>query len=328
MKLNRLSRLVKLLGALHSGSGRNAESLADHCGVGRRTIFRDLAALRDAGVPLEFDEHNQRHRIRGDYYLPAASFTAEEALALVALCYELGERVPFMTAAASAALKLESVIPQRLRDHVRLSAPAVRMRLEPNNLLVGRDGLFPQLVEAINARRCVRIRYDSLTEWEVIATRLSPYRLLFSRRSWYVVGRSSLHRETRTFNVGRILELTALNDRFQFPRGFTLDRYLRNAWHLIPEPGPDRQVVVRFDKQVAQNVAEVAWHKTQQMRPLPEGKLEYRVTVSGLQEISWWILGYGDRAEVLEPAELRDIIAQRARGMLAKYDPPVVEQGG
>ena len=314
---------MKLLGALHGGNGRNAESLSDYCGVSRRTIFRDLAALRDAGVPLEFDEHNQRHRIRGDYYLPAASFTAEEALALVALCYELGERVPFMTAAASAALKLESVIPQRLRDHVRLSAPAVRMRLEPNNLLVGREALFPQLIDAINGRRCVRIRYDSLTEWEVITTRLSPYRLLFCRRSWYVVGRSSLHRETRTFNVGRILELTALNDRFQFPRGFTLDRYLRNAWYLIPEPGPDRQVVVRFDQQVAQNVAEVAWHKTQQTLVLPDGKLEFRVTVSGIQEISWWILGYGDRAEVVEPVELRTAIAQHARRMVAMYENPL-----
>ena len=109
----------------------------------------------------------------------------------------------------------------------------------------------------------VRIRYRSLSERQEISTRLSPYRLLFSRRSWYVIGRSSLHRATRTFNLGRIRSIEMLEDRYRVPRGFSIERYLRNAWHLIPEPGPDREVVVRFSPMVAQNVAEVLWHKTQ-----------------------------------------------------------------
>ena len=125
--------------------------------------------------------------------------------------------------------------------------------------------VYEQLLEAIADRRSVRIRYDSLAEEKGIVTRLSPYRLLFSRRSWYVVGRSSLHRATRTFNLGRILQMEPLDDHYQIPRGFSIDRYLRNAWHLIPEQGRDREVVVRFSKLVAQNVAEVDWHKTQRL---------------------------------------------------------------
>ena len=84
----------------------------------------------------------------------------------------------------------------------------------------------------------MRIRYRSLNEGEEIRTKLNPYRLFFSRRSWYVVGRSSLHRATRTFNLGRIAEIELLDDRYQIPRGFSIERFLRNAWHLIPEPGP------------------------------------------------------------------------------------------
>jgi predicted DNA-binding transcriptional regulator YafY len=165
----------------------------------------------------------------------------------------------------------------------------------------------------------VRIRYQSLTEWKEICTRLEPYRLLFSRRSWYVIGRSSLHRSRRTFNVGRIRKLEVLDDTFQIPRRFSVDRYLRNAWHLIPEPGRDSRVLVRFSKQVAQNVAEVVWHKTQQTSEREDGTLDFRVTVSGLNEISWWILGYGDQAEVLEPPELRRLIAERAMRMAERY---------
>ncbi len=166
----------------------------------------------------------------------------------------------------------------------------------------------------------MRIEYDSFSDREMIRTKLSPYRLLFSRRSWYVFGRSSFHRQMRTFNVGRISRLEPLEERFQFPRGFSIERQLRNAWHLIPEAGPDQEVVVRFEKLVAKNVAEVTWHKTQRLVWLDDGRLDFHVTVSGINEISWWILGYGDQAEVLEPAALRQLIERRCRELVKRYD--------
>ena len=93
-----------------------------------------------------------------------------------------------------------------------------------------------------------------------------------------------------------------------------------NAWSMIPDSGPDQEVVVRFQKQVAQNVAEVVWHKTQQLEFLDDGSLEYRASVSGLDEIAWWILGYGDQAEVLKPAKLRTLVAGRISKMQAIYN--------
>ena len=107
---------------------------------------------------------------------------------------------------------------------------------------------------------------------------------------------------------------------FALPRSFDLDRHLGNAWHLIPSAGRDSHVIVRFKSLVARNVAEVIWHKTQRTKLLADGSMEFRVTVSGLNEIAWWILGYGDQAEVLQPAKLRRLIAQRARNMAAMYN--------
>jgi hypothetical protein len=78
-------------------------------------------------------------------------------------------------------------------------------------------------------------------------------------------------------------------------------------------------VVVRFSRKVAQNVAEVAWHKTQRLEFRADGSLDFHVTVSGLGEISWWILGYGDQAEVVQPPELRRIVAGHAARMIEKY---------
>jgi proteasome accessory factor B len=142
---------------------------------------------------------------------------------------------------------------------------------------------------------------------------------LFSRRSWYVIGRSSIHRAARTFNLSRIRQHEMLEQSYQIPRGFSLNRYLRNAWHMIPEPGLDREICVRFSAMVADNVAEIRWHKTQQLSRNEDGSLDFRAKVSGIREISWWILGYGDQAEVLAPPELRRLVAQRAEATLGKY---------
>lgn len=77
---------------------------------------------------------------------------------------------------------------------------------------------------------------------------------------------------------------------------------------------------IRFQPRVARNVAEVLWHATQRTQFNGDGSLEYEVTVSGLEEISWWILGYGAEAEVVAPAELRDIVARQAQALLKLYD--------
>jgi predicted DNA-binding transcriptional regulator YafY len=321
MNLTKIHRLLQLIGLLQAGRGYNADALAQACGVSRRTVFRDVDLLRQSGVPVAFDEAQQCYRIPGACLLPPTNFTPEEALALLVLCHELGNDrgLPFLGPARSAAVKLESALPSRLREQLRQVTSAVHIQPPPNNPLEGRQPVYEQLLGAIADRHSVRIRYQSLKEQKEIVTRLSPYRLFFSRRSWYVVGRSSVHRSKRTFNLGRISQLDPLDDHFEVPRGFSLERYLGNAWHMIPERGRDRQVVVRFNELVAQNVAEVHWHKTQRLKFHDNGKLDFHATVSGLNEISWWILGYGDQAEVLHPPDLRRLVGQRAKRMAEIY---------
>lgn len=256
-------------------------------------------------------------------YLPPTDFTLEESLAILTLCYELAgseSGVPFHEAARSASLKLASNLPQQLREQLNDVTQTLTIRLDSHNPIEGGRPVYEQFVQAISKRRCVRIEYQSLTEWEDIGTVVMPYRVLFIRRSWYVIGRSTLHREVRTFNMARVLSAETLDRSYKIPPRFSLERYLGNAWHLIKEPGRSQQVVVRFQKMVAHNVAEVRWHKTQKVRWNEDGTMDFSVTVAGLNEISWWILGYGDQAEVLKPAKLRKLLADRIRGMTQTYE--------
>ena len=321
MNLKRIPRLLKLLQILQSGTGLRAEGLAEMCRVSRRTIFRDLDSLRAGGVPLEFDSEHDSYFIPSAFFLPPTNFTAEEALAIIALVGKIttGDRLPFSEPARQAALKLESSLPTSLRRDVRSVVRRIQIDMNQVNTLEGKDAIYQRLVSSIEERRVVRIKYGSLSEWETINTKLWPYHLLFSRRSWYVIGKSSLHRQIRTFNVGRIVELEILKQKYSIPNKFNLERHFGNAWHMIPDGGADSRVVVRFQSLVAHNVAEVLWHKTQQIEWLEDGRMDFTVQVSGFNEIAWWILGYGDQAEVLQPLKLRRLLARRVANMHRLY---------
>lgn len=109
------------------------------------------------------------------------------------------------------------------------------------------------------------------------------------------------------FNLSRIKQLEVLEDQFVIPPRFSVEQFLGNAWHLIREPR-DVAVRVRFHPRVAQNVAEVRWHRTQGLTWNADGSLDFTATVAGLSEFSWWLLGYGSYVEALEPVELRELL--------------------
>jgi predicted DNA-binding transcriptional regulator YafY len=322
MNVRRITRLLKLLQMLHSGAAQNIVGLAKACGVSRRTAFRDIEALRAAGMPIVFDSDLDRYSISNSYYLPPLNLTPQEALSLIALAEELGQsdRMPFYEPARSAALKLEKSLSPSLRRRVRAFRSAIHIHPSPVQNLGDKRAIFQQLVDARTTQHVVRIEYSSNSSQRPTITKLRPYKLRFCRHSWYVIGRSSVHRSVKAFNLTRIRTLEVLEESFSLPRGFSIKRYLKNAWLLSPAPGPDEDIVVRFSPMVAYNVAEMRWHKTQQLEFQKDGSLVFRAQVSGLNEIIWWILAYGDQAEVLWPDRLRQLVAQRAKNMVAVYD--------
>src|SRR3954465_6812242 len=110
MNLTRLRRLLRLVALLQAGRGYNANALALECEVSRRTIFRDLEVLRQAGVPVDFNDQEVSYRIPGRYLTGDVRFNHREALALAVFCNDLGaaDAIPFQTAAKSAFLKLHT----------------------------------------------------------------------------------------------------------------------------------------------------------------------------------------------------------------------------
>lgn len=282
-------------------------------------MFRDLESLKRAGVPVHFDKPNRRYRIDSAHFLPPTNLTINEALAVLLLAAD-GTRlssVPLQRYARDAAAKIETSLPAAMQEQLAELKEGVSVRPDAVNPLAGKDETYDQLLNASHQRHRVVIAYDCQTEFDSFETTLDVYHLMFHLRSWYVIGRSSRHGEIRTFNVGRIASVQATDEEFTVPRSFSVTSYLGKAWRIIP--GPEYDVHLRFEPLVASNVREVLWHPTQRCESREDGGLDYYATVSGLSEIVWWILGYGDQVEVLSPYRLRKVVAERTRRAAAKY---------
>lgn len=340
-------RLIALLKMMTQTPGTPAY-FANALDVDERTIRRYVQQLRDAGFPIVADKATGRLELASDYGVPPIEFTEREALAILVLFHEAGERLDgnLFASLQGAAAKLASTLSPTLLDFVEATrvrvamkrgavdesstrSPATKTETKTTNDNLnwnvsastgdGRDGFFDEIFEACLSRRPFEARYQGPTG-PTLTTTVHPYAVFYSR-AWYVVGYSALHRETRTFKIARFASVEPSDAKFLENLNFSLESYFGDAWRFIRGPRTHR-VVVRFSEKVGTNVAEVRWHKTQQTRVFPDGSAELEFRVAGLTEIIWWILGYGAEAEVLEPPELREMVAEHARRVLERLENP------
>jgi len=328
MEISRLYRLLALITLLRSGRKYNAEDLSRELKVSRRTIFRDLNGLSAAGIPYFFDEETGSYSINQAFFLPAVNLTLDEALGLLLATRKMIGHVPLplFQHASRGAIKIESSLPPMIQDHCGSMMGRVDVRWPPTADDRSLDEKFRILRTAVNKQRKVFMKYESLFEagnrnplGKTIETKLSPYRLVFFNRAWYVIGLSSMHNAVRTFKVARIAAAEVLEEMFADRPDFSLEHHLGDAWMMIPE-GEKYEVELVFSPKTARNVAEVRWHKSQECEFLDDGSLRFTVTVDGYREIAWWILGYGAEVRVVKPRILADHIRSIAAKMVQLYD--------
>jgi len=320
MNVSRVHRLLRLITLLQGGRNYSAADLAGELEVSKRTVYRDLNMLELAHIPYYFDPDTGGYRISGHFFLPPINLTLAEALSMLAMSGRIAGagNIPILGHGARAAVKLEGALPHTIRGYVGSVLDKMRVSLGPLADHDGLDSQFDTLSGAVVDRRICVMSYHSVYEKKTIRLEIKPLKLLFMGRAWYLIAYSKMHRETRTFKLSRIEKIAVTQRVFTKPRDLDLDGHFGNAWSMIPE-GKEYRVHLRFTPRVATNVSEVRWHKTQKTSVRDDGSLDYRVTVDGLGEITWWILGYGDEVEVISPVKLRKSVIGVARSVLSKY---------
>ena len=316
MKGSRLGRMFHIVTALQSGQNNRVDNLVEMHNLSRRTIFRDLKELKEIGIPYNYDAKTDSYSIDPGFFLPPINLNRQEAMGLLILAYKVRNHIklPFKNATLLAAMKVENNLHAEIKRYCNVALPNISINPDPKAATDSLDKIFAQLLEAILRERVTNIRYYSPREQKSIAIDLSPYHLVYNDHSWYVLGKSGLHKTIRAFRLNRIKELTPLDKCFIKDEKFDIGEYLGRAWSMLPE-GRLYNIKLRFSPQVARDVAEVQWHDTQRVTFEDDSSAIIEFRVDGLNEITWWILGYGDQVQVLAPRILREKIIKIAQNM-------------
>jgi predicted DNA-binding transcriptional regulator YafY len=287
-----------------------AEDLAATFEVSVRTIYRDVEALCETGVPVVATP-GKGYRLLDGYFLPPVSFTADEA-ALLLLGGELvRDRVdPELRKAAEEALrKLASVLPAEGREGVEQRRQGLafgRMGTRPDDerLMLAR--------RALEERRVVRLLYHAFRRGEPEPRDVEPTRLVFLRDTWYLAGYCRLRQGPRIFRLDRI-------DRFD-----VLDEQFVPAARHAASPTHERDLTAYPVARVRFDDAAVRWVREQQpyvflREEAGTGGPEFVYAVRDEQELVGWLLSWGRAVEVLEPGWLGVRLAAEARAILVRH---------
>lgn len=322
MSMDRVSRILQLIVYLQGRQPLTSMELMERLEVSRRTLFRDLKMLEMAGIPY-YHEAGRGYRMGKGYFLPPVSLTVPETLGLMLLGKATLARkgAPMVQATVSAIAKLTATVPDEIRQACMDMLSQVTVdhgaHLDDNQ----EAQHYLNLGRCIDEGRCCKVRYTSPVEPEPLEMRLEPYALHFAARAWYVMGYCDCFDEVRMLKLGRIASLEMMGRLFVKPKNFSPMDKIGQAWHLIPE-GRMYHVELLFSAKVAMNVVETRWHASQQHETFEDGSCRVTFDVDGLGEIAWWICGYADQVEVVNPPALRRRVSQMLAKALAKYNEP------
>jgi len=317
-KRDRVARLARVANLLKAHpEGIRAEDIGVRLGISKRTAYRDLTALGgELSLPTWSD--GGLWGILDAAFLPPLKLTTSEAMA-VFLAARLMVRYAdkYDPDLASAFEKLSEGLPAPLTEHVARSLDVLQR--------AARVPAFADHVHALTKawaeRRVVEIDYEAARYEGRTPTMqhriVRPYLIEPSTQTHalYLIGLDEGQAGLRTFKIERIRSVTVTPRTFERPEGGSIEALMQRAWDIIADQ-PPVTVAVRFVPSVAGRVAETIWHPSQKVEPQADGSLIWRATVSGTIEVRLWILSWGDEAEVLEPAALReDIVATLRRGL-------------
>jgi predicted DNA-binding transcriptional regulator YafY len=304
--MNRTDRLFAITVLLQGRRRLRARDLAGEFGVTIRTIYRDVAALSESGVPI-VSLPGQGYELMAGFTLPPLALTLDEAIALALgsrlLAAQARGRLP--SASRGALDKIVAVLPDATREQVNRLTEIVDFFA----LRQGIDLDDPRLLllqDAIAARRAVRLRYHSYSRDEVTERVVEPARLSYSG-AWYLSGWCRLRAGPRDFRIERIDRLDLLDETF--PR--------REAATTPPEPLTAR---VRFDGAVVRWVRERQHYAFVAEDDARDGSTVMTYRVDTLGELVPWLLSWGAAAEPLSPPELRATIRAEALRLAERLD--------
>jgi predicted DNA-binding transcriptional regulator YafY len=221
---NRLSRLTAILTQLQTKRLLTASSLAVKFNVSIRTIYRDIRALEQAGVPV-LTEEGKGYSLMEGYRLPPVMLTENEANALITAEQLVlkNKDTSFVEEYTGAISKIKAVLKHNTKDKANLLSERIQFRQNGNKEKTSNH--LADLQFALTNFYLTDITYTSETNQSTTRT-VEPFALYSTQENWLLIAFCRLRREYRTFRLDRIRQLNVLNITFE-PHKMNLEQYFK-----------------------------------------------------------------------------------------------------
>ncbi|HMH20195.1 MAG TPA: YafY family protein [Puia sp.] len=303
--MNRIDRLHAILTHLQSKKRVTAQEMADRFNISLRTVYRDVKALDESGVPV-IGEAGSGYTIMEGYRLPPVMFTQEEASALL-LGSKLAEQFTddsIRRHFGAALFKIKAVLRTTDKEHVDSLTDHIAVY---GKRPAGGDGLAPQylslLQQAIVGKRVLHLQYQAVGNEAATVRDVEPIGLIYYGSNWHLIAWCRLRNDYRDFRSSRILRASLTEDIFNGSSHPSVQEYLKKI--MADSKSELQEVVVCFDKGKAKYIGEQKYLYGFVSEEDLGLFLRMKFLVSSLTYFSRWLLMFTDSVRIESPDALK-----------------------
>lgn len=314
--MNRIDRVTAILIQLQSKRVVKAQEIADRFNISLRTVYRDIKALDESGVPI-IGEAGIGYSIMEGYRLPPVMFTREEAIALLT-AEKLVEKLTDGSTQQTyqgAMFKIKAVLRLTERDHIEnleqhievIDSPAFSQNKTETAYL-------QQILKAIGEKLVINIDYFAEHSQEKTNRNVEPVGIFLMGRYWYLIAYCQLRKDYRTFKVDHIkyLSITAIPYEAAHPA-------LQSFLNKVSEEKDLHTVIIRVEKTVLRWLGEQKfYHGFVSQEETADGDFELRFLSGSLEGFARWYMLYGEQASIIQPGKLKEIVRKNITNLSDK----------
>jgi predicted DNA-binding transcriptional regulator YafY len=315
--MNRIDRLAAILIQLQSRPLVKAQDIANKFSISLRTVYRDVKALEEAGVPV-IGEAGTGYRLMEGYKLPPVMFNMDEATALLTASKLVQSKTDAgISKHYTAALdKIRAILRHSEKDHVEEIDEHIIVMTHPAIVHQPQSDLHLQaILKSIGSSLVIDIKYISLEKNETTRRKVEPVGIYYLGSHWYLIAWCQLRKDYRNFRTDKITQLiitTESNSKTHPP-----------LQSFINQMSADREVhkvVIDVEPGIVKYLGEQKYYNGFVKEEKIDGHVRMTFLTGSLMGFSRWFMLYGDHAKIVEPIELNDMVSQVAENILKKIE--------
>lgn len=306
--MNRIDRLTAILIQLQTKRVVKAEEIADRFEISLRTVYRDVKALMEAGVPIG-SEAGKGYFVVDGYHLPPVMFTESEASALM-LAGKLVERMTdksIRTSFESALHKIRSVLHDAEKDHLENLQSRIAVWQFPKAENEFPDHFLNDIQNALVTKEVLKIEYFSGYNDEGTTREIEPIGILYYGSAWHLIAWCRLRNGYRDFRADRIKSLTKTGRQFDPRNLISLKEYL--AADVLKNKEVEKVIVV-FSRSVLRYLGNSKYNYGYVSEEVVDDKVKITFLTGHIKPLCRWLLMFGNQVEIESPEQVKEIISE------------------